>query len=192
MANKRQKFHINSKFYLVIVVVFVGLCGFLGGLKYFENKNSDDQLVGQTQEKAICGYGECLFNNPWDNVVVGYARMIGYYTTFTTTVGYGSDEKIVCDAFIPIRSYGSKKLYDSLAKFAENNSAARYNSDKDLMVNINLDNLTLEQRQMVKSSNFDNLVELSVLKPTPSYRDSSACESSVILLSAKKFPESSQ
>lgn len=181
MVVRKKNIFNYFPFKLILLAISIVLVSFLGGIKFNEEKSSSETNNNQTENaiRSKCDSTECLFNSDWDQTLQGYGEIIGYYQSFETTAGYGSDEIVKCDAFVP--AYGNQELIDSLK------INARYDGEKNLLVNIDVENLDASEAQKIKSSDYNSLVKLKVIKTAPTYRDTSACESSLHILTAENW-----
>lgn len=189
MANKRIRNNINKNhvFLICFVVIVIVLSVVIYSTKINKQQVLDPSESGISQETKAnlygCGANECLYQRSGSDVVEGFAKISGYYTSYQTEAGYGDTNKITCDAFVV--PYGNTRLTNSLKEDIRAGNTLNRIVKGDLVININLTNLNADEVSLIKSSSFNNLVNLGILRYTPVGRDANPCDSVVSILNAE-------
>ncbi len=112
------------------------------------------------------------------------ATFNGYHTKVTRSYGDETDLfQKECDVFLAYKSEDS--LFQYFANgVLEGNTVNSLTSDKNLLLNVNLNDLDLNVKEKVLASTKDHPIQLSVQKLVLPGRDAMPCESFVKILSA--------
>lgn len=187
MASKKYSSKFKNK-YLILSLIFIAVLAFVGFI-YFNQTNKDTVTKSASEDSEMqlakfygCSSYECLYKRESSNSFEGYTTLRGYYTAYETEVGYGSTEKITCDAFIP--AYGNSMVIDEFEEKAKDGGIIRRNENGDLEINIDLIQQDPTTIQMIKSSNYEQLVDLKVILPTQIGREVPSCYSPVNIIKA--------
>jgi len=152
---------------------------------YDKTKNDLNDWVEYGKEfkyKSIggCSDKKCLFQGP--EAVEGYGYLEGYYST-KKAIDWG-DIPVTCDVLVT--AGGSEELINDLLGWVKKGNTINAVDNKgSLMVNISLESLSTNDKNLIKNSTFNNTVKLKVVRVTPQGRAASACGSFVDIIAVQ-------
>lgn len=127
-----------------------------------------------------CSSEKCLFQG--SEAVEGYGYLEGYYSTKKAT-DWG-DVSVTCDVLVT--TGGDEELINDLLGWVKKGNTINAADNKgNLMVNISIESLSAQDKNIIKNSTINNKVKLSVVRVTPQGRGAPACDSFVDIVAVQ-------
>lgn len=113
-------------------------------------------------ESRICGIEneECLFKQ--GSGYYGYATLEGYYKKYDGTQWEWSNRKVDCDSLVT--TGGSEELINEFKNSAQRGNTLNKFIDDKFHININLTELSLENKTLIQKSSPDRPIEIGVIR----------------------------
>lgn len=191
----------NIFFMTIGVVALLGI-GFMGGYLLREKQpveenpqqvtqasptNTQTELPNlpthETEQEQRCNKQECLFKSGED--LVGFASLQGYYKKYDGTKWEWGNQQVSCDSLVT--TGGSEKLINEFKKSIESGNTLNKIIDDELLININLSNLTSTEKALIEQSSPTNPVEIGVIRELQAGRGVSTCYSLFGIISVKSI-----
>lgn len=131
-----------------------------------------------SSERVRCTQEDCLYT--YDGYYQGFARLQGYHQKYETTY-YG--EPVTCDVLVT--TGGNEKLVTEFRERVESGNGINAIVDDQLLVKINLSDLSPSEKSLLENSSESNQVELGVLKEVSTGSDAPVCFSFVDIVHVK-------
>lgn len=130
-----------------------------------------------------CSSETCLFTKDTENVlhtVEGFAKLKGYYETETRDY---FDKEFSCDTLVV--TGGSQSLIDHFTSWIRiGNTVNSLDKEGNVVLNLDLTEISSLDNSKIKASNPNNEVELSVIRRMSEDRGAAPCESFVNIIKA--------
>lgn len=195
-----KSFSMKTLFIYVALFVIGILVGAYGYKSYFDkNPKTISTTIQETSQisptptfiprtqyallSQTCDSTECLFAAPANSFYPeGYGLLKGYYHQYQG-VDWG-DVKVTCDSLLIIG--GSEKLTQHFKNLVEMHNGINAVDEKgNLLVNINLADLSNNDKQKILNSSFSNPVDVGVIRFTPRGTEANKCFSFIDIVSVK-------
>lgn len=133
----------------------------------------------QNPENTTCHKEECLFNV--NGSYLGFAILKGYYKKYDAT-DWGN-QKVSCDSLLT--TDGNEKLINEFRKSSESGNALNKIIEGQLLINIDLSDLSATDKSLIEQSSLEKQVEIGVIRRFEGGMGVSTCYSLVDIISVK-------
>ena len=166
---------------LMVIVILISLA--TSGFFYYQkimleeklnsNPVPEEQNINFSEELKYslvdtCSAEQCLFEK--EGIPEGLASLEGYYFNYEAD-DWGTPT--TCDGFVVTN--GNETLIKHFNTWIDDGNSLNKRIDGKLVVNISLENLDEETKNIIKNSNTDSNIELNVVRITPVGRSASTC-----------------
>lgn len=134
-------------------------------------------------ENWECGKKECLMK--YDNNYYGFAVLQGYYKQYDGTKWEWGNQQVTCDSLLP--TGGSEKLITEFKEFIEAGNTINKIIDGNLLINIDLSELTSAERTLLEQSSLSKPVEIGIVTRFSGGRGVSTCYSFFDIVSVRSI-----